>query len=443
MSKLSLQLIKDRLLEADEVKKTKVEKLTLRNKKRRPIKNSMDALKRSEKFDNIDQVNQDSTFTANVKPKDSKELMPQSDFADTYTKKMPHGQAGGYGKGENAGSPKIISADTMTPNQSPSHDKVKNTLQTDQMQSDSDEIFQIPQADFAADYVEKMPHGSKNLDFNTENKGEPKSRSADQMAGGPTRSGGGRSAKLGDRQAGNTTVDSQNVKQISGPGEEGQVTDAMKWRDQSLFKTQTHGATNVYEDVESGVDVYINNRKKASFDIVSHKVLKRMVENYGKFGYEVKFNRSDASWKTSRAFLTLLTESIAAKHNHAPHTHLNLRKAAFKEFAKVTKKSYNSLYESRNEYLSTVKKAFENIEALAEKKYENSLDLKLCVARVVKEGKPYDIEVISEASNDQMALRSVRNQIFEEYGLDTSIKHIFVDGKKYGVNDIQEWRARV
>ena len=81
--------------------------------------------------------------------------------------------------------------------------------------------------------------------------------------------------------------------------------------------------------------------------------------------------------------------------------------------------------------------------ALAETKYHNSLDLKLCVARVVKNGKPYDLEVVSEATDDHMALRAVRNQIFEEYGLDTNIKHIFVDGRKYGTNQIKEWRARV
>jgi hypothetical protein len=443
VSKLSLQLIKDRLLEADEVKKTKVEKLTLRNKSTRPIKKPMDALSRSEKFDDIEQVVQDSKFTANVAPKDSGDLFPEADFADTYTKKMAHGQAGGYGKGENEGSPKVISADAMNPNQAPAHDKVKKTLQQDKMSSDSDEIFQIPQAEFAADYVEKMPHGSKNLDFSTSDKAEPKSRSADQMAGGPTRSGGGRSAKLGDRQAGTTTVDSQSVKQISGPGKEGQVADAMKWGDQSLFKTQTSGATNIHEDIESGVNVYINGRKKASFDVVNHGVLKRVVENYGKFGYEVKFTRSDAAWKTNKSFLSLLMESIAAKHNQAPHSHMSLKKAAFKKFAQITKNSYNSLYESRNEYLNTIRKAFRNIEALAETKYHNSLDLKLCVARVVKSGKPYDLEVVSEATDDHMALRAVRNQIFEEYGLDTNIKHIFVDGRKYGTNQIKEWRSRV
>ena len=403
----------------------------------------MDALKRSEKFDDIEQVVQDSTFTANVKPKETGDLVPQADFADSYTKKMEHGQAGGFGKGADGKNPKVISADSMTPNQAPAHNKVSSTLDQGKMASDDDSIFEIPQAEFAADYVEKMPHGSKNLDFSTQNKGEPKSRSADQMAGGPTRGGGGRSAKLGDRQAGTTTVDSQDVKQITGPGKEGQVADAMKWGDQSLFKTDTHGATNIYEDVESGVNVYINGRRKATFDIVNHGVLRKMIENYGKFGYEVKFGRTNASWKTSRPFLSLLMESIAAKHNHAPHTHLSLRKAAFRKFAEVTKKSYNSLYESRNDYLATVQKSFKNIEALAESKYNKSLDLKLCVARVVKEGQPYDLEVVSEATDDHMALRSVRNQIFEEFGLDTKIKHIFVDGKKYGTNEIKEWRSRV
>jgi len=38
-----------------------------------------------------------------------------------------------------------------------------------------------------------------------------------------------------------------------------------------------------------------------------------------------------------------------------------------------------------------------------------------------------------------MALRQVRNQVAEEYGLDVKIGHIFVDGKKYAPRQIKAY----
>jgi hypothetical protein len=77
------------------------------------------------------------------------------------------------------------------------------------------------------------------------------------------------------------------------------------------------------------------------------------------------------------------------------------------------------------------------------KVYKSNLNLFIGKARVVAEsGAIDDVEILSEATDHQMALRLIRNKLMEEYGLDTNIKFVFVDGTKYMPEQIREWIPR-
>ena len=267
-----------------------------------------------------------------------------------------------------------------------------------------------------------MPHGNEALGSGNSEGGEGQSDpKVDKMAGGPTRGGGTRSAtRLGevpkDKRAKEIGSHKDNMPMPS---------DAMK---SISFDKNTGGSHNV---VESGVAVKLGGKVKAVFDIVDRKVLSRMVENYEKFGYEISLSRVTPSWKKDATLMGLLKESVNAKYNFAPQTSARLRKESLQRFYSLTKGSYNEMYESRKNYVDTVKTAFAKIESLAESKYLDGLEIFECMARVKIEGVVADLEVITEATDPQMALRQVRNQIAEEYGFDSTIGHIVVDGTKY------------
>ena len=438
MVQLSVELVKDRLLKEDEVKKATAAKLKLStHRKSNEIKNPLAGQKRSERFDKLTQVVQDPKYTADVTPKDTKDMIPTADFAKTYTDQMPHGMTGGIGnKGENQKSPKVMSATSMKPNQTTKQKEIRGTVQN--TEDDDGKIFTFTQAKFAKDYVDAMPHGGKNLKASSETGGEPPARSYDKMT--PTKGGGGKTAKLGGDIVGSTTKDSQHPEQITHSGKfSPESPDALKWG--SAKYDVVKGGHNV---VESGVVVILKGKKKATFEVVSRKVLSRIAESYSNLGYEVKFTRTkNVSWKKDKQFLTFLRESINAGYNFAPKYQKSLRKAALKRLGSLVQGSYNSIYESRQEFIDTVVAAFKNIEKLAEIKYLKKLDIYECQARVKIQDEFYDIPLVTEATGHHMALRQVRNRVFEEYGFDTKIRHIFVDGKKYTTRKIVEYAPRL
>ena len=434
MTQLSVQLVKDRLLKEDEVKKATAAKLKLSKHGRgSEVKDPIAGLKRSQRYDKLTQVVQDPTFISDVTPKTTKDMIPTADFAKTYTDQMPHGQTGGIGgKGENQKSPKVMSAKGMKPNQATKLKEIPGSVQ--KTEDDDSKIFSFTQAKFAKDYTDAMPHGGKTLKASSETGGEPPARTYEKT--NPTRGGGAKTAKLGGDIVGSTTKDSQHPEQITHSGKfSPESPDALKWGGAKYDKEK--GGHNV---VESGVVVILKGKKKATFEVVSRQVLKRIAESYSNLGYKVEFNRtSDVSWKKDKRFLNLLRESINAGYNFAPKYRKALRKAALNRLGNLVQGSYNSIYESRQEFVETVVAAFKKIEKLAEAKYLKKLDIYECQARVKIEDEHYDIPIVTEASGHQMALRQVRNRIFEEYGFDTKIKHIFVDGKKYTTGKIVEY----
>lgn len=439
MSKLSVELVKHHLLEEDEVKRAKVAQLKLRNKGRKEIKNPTAGLERSRRYDQIAQIVQEPKYVAEIKPKKTGDLIPTADFAGKYTDKMPHGQAGGYAKkgAENQKSPKVTSATSMKPNQETKLKDVSTTIQKAE-DDGNQEAFRMPQADYAYDYTAKMPHGQAGGYEQKEEGGQPSPTGYGEIEGGPTRKGGTRQAKLGGRVVGAHDADSQTPDQVGQPGKEKSKPDALKWGAHD-FKKETHGAQNI---VESGIMVRLNGKKKAVFDVVNHNVLKRMFESYDRFGYEVSFERVNTPWKKDKTLLGLLRESVDAKYNFAPQTHKAARKAALNRFAHLVRGSYNGLYENRQEFVETVSNAFKKVETLAEKKYLDQLEIFEGIARIRMDDALVDVELITEATGHKMALRQIRNRLHEEYGFDTDIVHIFVDGVKYKPTQVVEYKVR-
>ena len=438
MANLSIALSKSKLMEADEVKKASIAKLKHRNKGSKEIKNPTAAVKKSERHDEITQIVQDSKFTSDVAPaKGDDNIVPQADFADTYTKKMAHGQTAAIGKGENEKSPKGTGSTSMTPNQTTNLKQIKNEIKgTDD--DGSQKVFTIPQAKFADEYTKVMSHGEAGGTTNEEGaSGEPGKTPYGKMDGGPTRAGGKKTAKLGDNTVGAKDKDSQKTKQVDGVSKrENSPSDAMKWGSAD-YKKETHGAINV---VESGVAVTLKGKRKATFEVVSHKVLNQMIENYALHGYELELVRTNPAWKSDVKFLKTLKESIHARFNHAPNFATQARKEAMQRFGQLCRESYNTMYESRQEFVQTMGDAFKKIEAIAETKYVDNLEFFDCAARIFVEGDQIDLELVTQATDKNMACRQVRNSLQEEYGFATEVKHIFVDGEKFTPAKISEYQ---
>lgn len=430
--RISIKDAINNLLKEEEVKKAKAAKLELRNRRSRQVGTISDPSKKTTK---IPQVTVDGKFTSDLEPKKTSDLIPTADYAGLYTDKMAHGVAGGTGKGENQKSPKTPGVKSMSPSQKTKTKEVKG-ISDKKTASDDDKIFNIPQAEFASSYTEKMPHGGKTMKASKETGSEPQRIKPQTMKKGPTRPGGKRSVSLGNDQAGAKKVDSQRIPDIGKPSKENSApSDAPAWRKHD-FKKETHGATNI---VESGVLVTLNGKKKALFDIVHQNVLNRMIESYESHGYDVGFQRVNAGWKKDKQLISLLRESINARYNFAPKTSSRLRSQALKRFHSLVGSSYNSLYESRDEFAETIVCAFNNIEKIAENKYLQNLNIYEAICRVKLSEGVADLEIITEAVDHNMALRQVRNKIQEEYGFDTRIAHIFVDGKKYLPKQVSDY----
>ena len=181
---LSVKLIKEKLQEANELKKASAEKMKLRNTKSKEISNPTAAVSRSERFDNITQIVHDGKFSSDIKPKTGNmDLVPQADFAGEYTEKMPHGLSGGMGKGENEKSPKANKSTSMKPNQITNLKKVGNDWGKVAKTEDdgSKETYRLPAASYATDYTEKMKHGVGPASGSDGSDGVPAKRTASTM----------------------------------------------------------------------------------------------------------------------------------------------------------------------------------------------------------------------------------------------------------------------
>jgi len=364
------------------------------------------------------------------------QAIPTADFADTYTKKMPHGNSTVLTAGsqnQNQKSPPMPKAKSDRPNQETKLTPVKNAIHGTEDDGDQRADF-IPQAEFADTYTKKMPHGNKNLKAGNEAGGDGVTVKKPNSLGATTRpKGNTRKAQYLGTDRGTRTV-----SQITGPkGFSSDPSDAMK-RNIKVQK-QTGGAHNV---VESGVAIQLKGKTKAVFEVVSRRVLRKMIESYKRVGYQVKVRRIEPSWKTDKPFAMLMRESVNAVYNFAPTYARAYRKAALVRFRNIVQGSYSRLYESRYEFNQVIHEAFRKIERAATARYIRGLEPFEVIARISERRNVFDIDILTEATDHQMALRQTVNKIAEAYGLDVNIQHVMVDGVKYRPTQMKPYNVR-
>ena len=355
--------------------------------------------------------------------------LPQAERADKIAYKM---QVPSMRKSENQKSPKVPRVGQgPKPNQTTKLKSVGNAIK--RTDDDNPSKTWIPQAKSAREYEAKMPGGRKNLRSASDDVPTVKAPKAKNLGGTTSPKGGERKARLDPKGR-----DSHHVKQVRGPsGFVSDPSDAMKRK--QTFKKDTGGSQSV---VESGVYVKLGKRTKATFEVVSTKVLNKLRESYKKMGYNITVERFKPTWMQDREFVSKMFERVDAKWNLVPKFHTSCRKDAFKRFYSLCKNRYNDLYERHDDFINTVREAFKKVEKLAEKNYLTRLQIYECHARVKKNGQIADISIMTEATNHDMALRQIRGKIAENYGLSTPILHVFVDGRKYRAKQIKEWTPR-
>lgn len=289
----------------------------------------------------------------------------------------------------------------------------------------------LPNGEMAGDIVNRMPHGNSNM--KTEKKSGEKMPTAK-----PEKNLNSTTApKSSERKAPTTTEPKkQNVAQVTANGFQKNPSDAPakpKWE-------KGRAGDNVMENVQ----IRLGGKVKGSFDIVSRSALKTLQETYARHGYKVEVTRGQTpAWKTDKKFLGLLKEMADAEHNFVPEYHAKYRKAAMRRFQELTRSSFNeSLYESRSDFTVVVREAFEVIAEKADKMYIDGLEIFDVTARIMHEGKTIDLSIVTSATDHDMALRQVRNEVFESYGLGTKINHVFVDGTRYTKRQIRDWTPK-
>lgn len=427
-------------MEEESVKKAKAQKLKLSSVKAGERKAGKDPALSQTKIKQVEVPNDKMP----PEQKGNGQAIPTADFADTYTKKMPHGKDTLLTKGsqnQNQKSGKMPKATSEKPNQETKLSLVKDPIKNTEDDGNQKADF-IPTADFAAKYTTKMPHGSKNLKAGNEEGGEgvkkPPVASLVSSKGAKSASttrptANQRKAKgLGDDRA------TKNVTQISGPsGFSNDPSDAMNRK--VPVQKQTGGAHNV---VESGVAVKLKGKTKVTFEVVSRRLLKKMVESYKKVGYDVKLQRVQPAWKTNKPLIRALRESVHARMNFAPSVAKQYRKIALGRFRNLVQGSYSRMYESRDDFNQVVWEAFRKVERVARRKYIEGLEPFEVIARIVEGEDEFDIEIMTEATDPHMAARQTVNKIAEAYGLDIAIRHIMVDGKKFNPRSVKPYTPR-
>lgn len=409
VSKLTISFIKSKLLNEDEVKKAKYEKLSAPKKGVKQVGTPSDPSKKVAKVKQIDTPKDNA-------PKEGKGKgsIPQATRASAESKANLKFATG------NGGEPKAAKFERLKPSQSTKTSVVRKPSAN----PDTKNTFGLPQADAAS--TAGMPRGLPLKSGGVPTVKTPKAASLNGTTAPASKTV---TAKLGDKG-------SKSVKQVSHSG--GFMKDPSDAPKKPSFTKVSSSALNL---VESGIVVSLNGKTKASFDLVSKKAIERMVENYKKHGYDLEIAKTnDVAWKKDAQLLKSIKESIEAKHNLVMSVHKEAKEAAFKRFSALVGKSFNSLYESKSEFTNNVKIAFDRLMETAESKYVAKLEIFDCMARIVNENNEItDLDIITEAKDHDMALRQIKNKIMEEYGLDTKIQHIFVDGNKYNPVNIKDW----
>lgn len=417
MKKLSVQSVQQKLMEAQETRKVRWE-----------------TMKKNARMHAVGSLGNPSTQITSIKqisvPKEVERksdthapFVLQAQMAGSYVDKMARGI---FKKEGGSGAPHSTPPVTkLRPNQQTNQRKVSADMQKGSRKSEGSNSQLWPAAEMAGHYIDGLPRGNIYSNDN-DMSGGVKAPSAKNLHG-TTR------PKSSEKTADMTRLPVKNQPASTEPD------------DNFPMPSDAPPKKRPWGHVKSGVLVRVNESVKARFDIVSTKVLMRIAENYQRFGYRVvvESSRQQPRWKSDKPFLRLVYEAAAARQNNSSAFYRKLTGAALNRLYQLSQADYNNLYENRQEFLGTLRIAFGQIMESAASSFRKNLNLFICKARLVAEGTMSDVEILSEATDHQMALRLVRNKLMEQFGLDTQIKFIFVDGTKYMPNQIKEWVPRV
>ncbi len=423
MSKLSIQLVQNHLLTESEEMKPSYDTISAPNGKSRIVGKPKDL---SSKRSTIKQIEVPTSHKGKKPSKTAgkgKGGIPTAKTADELYNQLPVPKMSAAKNQKSPASPKVVSRKT---NQTSKQTVVKNPIKHTEGGKSSG--AGIPAADYADVYTKKMPHGG-TLGTTGGKKGSEVNapKAADLRGTTKTRTS---PAKIRSQKA------NQSAPQVTyGKGFVSSPSDAP-----AKIKVAKHvKGHNVMESVK----IMINGTPKATFGVIHKDVAAKLVESYKKFGYDVELHRDDSSaWKQDRALLKKIYESVDAYYNGAPRTAQKLRKAAMDRFFAVSQSDYNTMYESRQQFSRTLKAAFGRIMEQADLKYRRSLNVVEGLARVEVGDDVVDLDMITQARDTNMALRNFRNEIVEEYGFNAKMKHVFINGRKYQPDDIQEWCSK-
>lgn len=414
--KLSVETVQQSLLEADEARRTHFETMKKNGARLRAVGSLNDP---STKITSIKQVTmpKEQERKSGTHP----DFVLQAEMAGNYVDKMGRGI---FRETGNTGAPKgTPPVSRMKPNQSSKQERVTPNMQKGSRKSEAGNSQLWPAAEMAGHYVDAMDRG--NI-FSKDNQ-------TGEVAAPPAKNLHGTTRPKSSKKTAN--MERHPVKDQPAVGHPSD----------NYPMAPGHPGKKTWEHVKSGVMVRVNESVKARFDIVSENVLAKMVNNFRRFGYDAVVERSNHSpaWRSDQAFMQMLHEAVAAKENQAPAFYRKLAGSAMNRLYHLCGNDFNDLYESRDDFLKTVKTAFSKILESAIASYRKDLDLFVGKARVVAEGKMADVEILAEGTDHQMALRLIRNRLMEQFGLDANIKFIFIDGTKYLPEQIKDWYPRV
>lgn len=322
-----------------------------------------------------------------------------------------------------AKSPAVPSVKKMTPNQTTKLTGVKSPANV----KTKGGSMGLPAAKDAREYERTMPTGSQNLGGGKGGRSEAKPKKPESLNGTTRPAKKTVSPKaIGTKSIPQTGIPSKKAKMPSDAPATPKVVSAKKGH-------------NVMESVR----IVLNGSVKAKFDVVNRKVVEKMVENYRRHGYNVNVQRGGVpAWRKDRELIALIHESIDAQYNNVPAVAERLRRAAANRFLSVNQTGYNSMYESKRDFVKTINSAFAKIMENADLQYRKKLNIFEGLARIRVGENVVDLEMITQARSPEMALRQFRDEIVESYGFKSRIDHIFVDGDKKLPKDIIEWTER-
>lgn len=428
MPKLNLDIAARTLKEADEMRAVSVAKV--KKPDMSPGKVSVRKPSEAIKLTRISQI----TGPSKTKPKENPKAGLQiptaeygGDLIDSVPKMTFKNSKKGTQGGVKAPSVKTVKGKTQI---NPSHRVIGNTIRRTEEGGGFGQNTEFLSGSISANAIEaNMPKGMKSGRNNTPTMGKI---SAEKI--GPE-----------SPDAGKVTVKQQpehkTIPQIKKPS--GMQADPSDGGDRPKSFDRVQKTDNVTEAVRSGVELRIGDKVKARFGIASKAMLERMTESYRSHGYKMDIVATGkARWKTDKTLIGTIWESIDAEFNFVPKLQSQLRKAGLNRFSKISQDDYNSLYESRQEFVDTLVSGYHQIEKTIRQKYTESLELMFCNTRFIVDGKAIDAEITTEAHSPEMALRQIRNLIQEQYGLDSRIVHIFVEGTKYTGEQIPVWKSK-